>query len=94
MATWYEATKPYPALNILPGDLVRYEPGQEWPIEITRCVGACRAHSFWFAVVAGALKPVCDAVQVADLAAQPAPDLPAPADVASRRRAMRVVRAS
>ena len=91
MATWYEAVHAYPTLNILLGDLVRYDPGEAWPIEVFRCLRAEEGPALWEALAAGAVRRVSDDVQVEHLAALPAPALPTPADAASRRQAMRIV---
>jgi hypothetical protein len=93
MATWYRVEHPFAPLGLEVGDIVRYDPGNPWPIEIFRCLAARDGHAFWEALAAGALTRVSSDVSVERLEDVPAPALPAPADVVSRRRAMKVIRA-
>jgi len=56
---WFVAVEVYPPLKLLPGDLVRFDPTQEWPLEIIRAIDTGHAPVFWSAVSSGALQPVC-----------------------------------
>lgn len=92
MATWYRAAQPYPPLQLLPGDIVRYDPGADVPVEVFRMLTAEEGHLVWQAIQSGAITPVSDEAAVERLEAAPAPALPAPGDAASRRQGLRVIR--
>ena len=91
MPTWYEAAQPYPPLQLLPGDVVRYDPGGDIPVQVYRNLAAEDGHLVWQAIQEGALMPASDA-PVERLEAAPAPALPVPGDAVSRRQALRVIR--
>lgn len=92
MATWYEAVEPYPPLKLLPGDILRYEPGSQVPVQVFRLLAAEDGQAVWLAIQAGAITPVSGDAPVVQLADAPALGLPAPADAVSRRQALRVIR--
>lgn len=92
MATWYQTLQSYPPLKLLPGDIVRYDPGAEVQVQVFRLLTAEDAQAVWLAIQAGAITPVSDDAPVIPLVAAPAPSLPAPADVVSRRQSLKVLR--
>ncbi len=92
MATWYHVTAPYPPLHVQPGDVIRYEPGSEDPVEIYRPLGEDSVGAFWRAVQAGAVTPVSDdATPELDLH-RAVPAAPVPPDDAEPRPPLRMVR--
>jgi hypothetical protein len=92
MATWYEAIEQYPPLKLFPGDIVRYDPGEDVPVEVYRRLTAEAGRVVWQAIESGVITPVSDGALLEQLVGAPVPALPAPGDAFSRRQALRLIR--
>ncbi len=89
-ASHYRVRQPCPELGVLPGELVRYDPGQPFPIEIIRCKDVGALAGFWQAVATGRLERLDQPNGVLELAEGAAAD----GVVGDVRPPMHVVRAT
>ncbi len=55
-ASHYRVRQPCPELGVLPGDLVRYDPGQPFSLEIIRCKDQSSLGGFFQAIATGRLE--------------------------------------
>jgi len=92
MATWYHVDAAFSPLGLRPGDVVRYDPGGESPVEMFRALPN-GAHPFWAAVLAGVVTPVDPGAPSLVLSSSPIPFVPAPPDASAPHPPLQLVKA-
>jgi hypothetical protein len=92
MATWCHVDAAFPPLGLLPGDVVRYDPDGESPVEMYRALPN-GARPFWAAVLAGVVTPVDPGAPSLVLSSSPILCAPAPRDAAAPHPPPRLVKA-